>query len=223
MLRRVSSLRRPHRGFTLVEVLLSLALLAALLLALNQFILSMGELWGRNRQQRLFEQHVRAVTRYVEDLLQRGTMVPDVAHRLRVQTSVVPGVGNGPLLTFDLPAGDRLLPWPDRPLPDVQCALDVVPGRGLTLYWQSRWELGFERASPRSTVISPLVGRLDYEYYRMETRTWGTQPSPTGEDGAEQGARAALPTRLRLHFQHKQYSADEVVLVPPTVAALPVF
>ena len=74
---------------------------------MNQFIISMGEIWGRNRQQRLFEQHVRAVTRYVEDLLQRGTRVPDVAHRLRVKTSVVPGVGSGPLLTFDLPAGDR--------------------------------------------------------------------------------------------------------------------
>jgi hypothetical protein len=75
--------------------------------------------------------------------------------------SVVPGVGTGPLLTFDLPGGDRLLPWPDRPLPDVQCALDVVPGKGLLLYWQSRLELDFERTAPRSTVISPLVGRVE--------------------------------------------------------------
>lgn len=215
------SFRSRHRcqGFTLVEVLLSLALLAMLMLSLNQFILSMGELWGRNRQQRLFDQHVRAVTRYLETLLQRGVREPDEARRLRVEASAVPGVGSGPLLTFDLSAGDRLLPWPEHPLPDVQCAIDVLPGRGLVLYWQSRWELDFEHASPRTTVISPLVGRLDYEYYRKETRTWVSQPPSAGEDGKVR----ALPTRFRLHFQHGRLAADEVVFIPPAVQALPVF
>ncbi len=198
---------------------MSLALLAMLLLALNQFILSMGELWGGNRQRRLFDQHVRAVTHYLEDLLQRGELAPEPDRRLRLVASVVPGVGQGPLLTFDLPAGDRLLPWPDRPLPDVQCALDVVPGGGLLLYWQSRWELDFDRAPPRRTVISPLVERLEYEYFRPDNHTWGTQPPPP----SDKRAPPKLPTRLRLHFQHGHFAADEVVLVPAVVSALPVF
>jgi prepilin-type N-terminal cleavage/methylation domain-containing protein len=214
-----SSPRPGPRGFTLVEVLLSLALLAALLLSLNQFILSMGELWGGNREQRLFGQHVRAVTRYVGDLLQRGALGTAEGRRLRLEPGTVAGVGSGPLLTFDLPAGDRLLAWPERPLPDVKCALDVVPGRGLLLYWQSRWELDFDRAAPRSTVISPLVARLDYEFYSPDTRAWATQP---GVIGGERASRQ-LPTRLRLHFQHGRFSADEVVLVPSAAAALPAF
>lgn len=219
MLRDLSHSRHRRRGFSLVEVLLSLALVVMLMVSLNQFILSMGELWGRNRQQRLFDQHVRAVTRHVEDLLQRGMLVSDPGRRLRVQTSVVPGVGTGPLLTFDLPAGDRTLPWPDRPLPDVQCAVDLVPGRGLVLYWQSRWELDFEHTVPRSMVISPLVSRLEYEYYRRETRTWATQPTLIGgNDGA-----TALPARCRLHFQRERFSADQVVRIPPAVQALPAF
>ncbi len=216
---RSSSRRHGRQGFTLVEVLLSLALLASLLLAMNQFILSMGELWGRNRQQRLFDQHVRAVTRHVDDLLQRGAQAPEEARRLRMVASPVPGVGTGPLLTFDLAAGDRLLPWPDRPLPDVQCALDVVQGQGLLLYWQSRWELDFERAAPRSTVISPLVGRVEYEYYRKESRAWETRaPAVSGT-----GEAPTVPARLRLHFQYDRYTATEVVTIPPVVPALPVF
>ena len=216
---RPSSPRHRRRGFTLVEVLLSLALVVMLMVSLSQFILSMGELWGRNRQQRLFDQHVRAVTRHLEDLLQRGALVPEPKRRLRVEASAVPGVGTGPLLTFDLPAGDRMLPWPDRPLPDVQCAVDLVPGRGLVLYWQSRWELGFERAAPRSMVISPLVSRVEYEYYRRETRTWAAQPSLAGgDDGA-----ATLPARCRLHFQYERYSSAQVVRIPPAVQGLPAF
>ena len=48
--------RRSRAGLTLVEVLLALALLSVLLLSLSQFLLSMGELWGRNRRQRASSQ-----------------------------------------------------------------------------------------------------------------------------------------------------------------------
>ena len=76
--------RRRRAGLTLVEVLLALALLSVLLLALSQFLLSMGELWGGNRRQRLFDQHVRAVTRYVEDTLQRAAIAPAAGRGLRM-------------------------------------------------------------------------------------------------------------------------------------------
>ncbi len=203
----------------MVEVLLSLALVSVLLVAMNQFLLSMTELWGANRQQRLFDQHVRAVARHVEDLLQRGTLVADADRRLRVETSVVPGVGRGPLLTFELPAGDRLFPWPERPLPDVQCAVDFVPEQGLVLYWQSRWEIGYEKTTPRSLVISPLVRGIEYEYYRRDTRSWTARSSPIAGNGED----APLPVRCRLHFQYDRFSADRVVRIPPAVQALPAF
>ena len=67
--------RRP-RGFSLLEILVAVALLGMLLLALNVFIFSMGEIWGRNSEQRLFDQHVRAVTRHVENLLRSATLSP---------------------------------------------------------------------------------------------------------------------------------------------------
>ena len=72
--------RQPTvRGFTLIETLLAAALLGALLLALNFFVFSMAEIWGRGAERRLFEQHVRAVTREVEDMIRRGALPPLVA------------------------------------------------------------------------------------------------------------------------------------------------
>jgi len=39
----------PRRGFTLLETLISLALLAVLMLTINTFLFSMTELWGGKR------------------------------------------------------------------------------------------------------------------------------------------------------------------------------
>ena len=67
---------RRARGFTLLEILLSLALVSLMLVALNTFVFSMGELWGRNADVRLFDQHVRAVTRFLQHELRAAVLPP---------------------------------------------------------------------------------------------------------------------------------------------------
>lgn len=211
---------RARHGFSLLEVLLALTLMMALLLALNVFVFSMGEIWGQNRQRRLFDQHVRAVTRYVEDMLRRAAR-PSAgpAGGIRVAEVRPPSGLAVTLLSFDLPEGDRLLPWPAAALPDVRCALDAAAGRGLLLYWQSRWELGFNEQPPRVTVVSPWVTALAYDYYRPEFRSWRTEPGLW----RDLRGRWQAPARLRLHFQYAALAADTVVNVPVATTALPAY
>ena len=40
---------------------------ALVLVAMNTFVFSMGELWGHNSNRRLFDQHVNAVTRFLQE------------------------------------------------------------------------------------------------------------------------------------------------------------
>src|SRR4051812_3329908 len=68
--------RSPGAAFTLIEILLALALVALLLVGLNTFIFSMGELWGQRADVRLFDQHVRAVTRFLEHELRAAALPP---------------------------------------------------------------------------------------------------------------------------------------------------
>jgi|SRR5688572_22665027 len=213
------SSRHRRGGLTLVEVLLALALLSVLLLSLSQFLLSMGELWGRNRRQRLFDQHVRAVTRYVEETLHRAAIAPAANRGPRMAPGKVSPLSSTPLLNFDLKEGDRLLPWPKGPLPDVQYMLAVDRDKGLVFHWQSRWEVGFETQPPRQLVVSPLVTRLDYDYYNADSQAFTTSNSPL----PERDGKVPLPARLRLHFQFEKWTADTVVRVPAPSSALPAF
>ena len=213
-----------HRraGFTLLEMLLALALVAALMVALNTFIFSMTEIWGRNRKPRLFDQHVRAVTRYLENELRNAALPPAadaqtpalVPESVRLESGV-----SEDLLTFELPSGSRLLSWPERPLPEVICALTVRRDQGLVLLWRSRLERDFPDDPPRELVLTPLATGLSYDYYDPTFRRWETLPSlKTGT-----GGQLEAPQRLRLTFAYDNLKRETVIPLATTAQGLPMF
>lgn len=216
-------IREDSRAFSLIEILMAVALLGALLLALNLFIFSMGEIWGRNSEQRLFDQHVRAVTRHVEGLLRTAKLSPVMLGKsvqpvapqeLRLDTGATE-----PVLTFELPEGDRILPWPEQPLPDVVCSLVVQEGKGLVLYWHSRLESGFADDPPRATVLTPFGSSLSYDYYQPEYKTWRNETRlQKDRDG-----KWLVPDRLILRFVHGQMEAETGIMLSAATDGMPPF
>ena len=211
-----------QRGFTLLEILLALALVALLLVAMNTFIYSMGELWGLRTDVRLFDQHVRAVTRFLDNELRasalppaaRAGSTPIALQEIRPQNGLMEK-----MLTFELPSGSRLFTWPERPLPEVVCSFQVRPTEGLVLLWHSRLEKNFETDPPRETVVTPLVTGLTYDYYDIDARRWSTETTvkmdPQGQP--------MTPQRLRLQFTYGKLTRESVLTLPTPGQALPVF
>jgi prepilin-type N-terminal cleavage/methylation domain-containing protein len=209
-------------GFTLLEILLALALVALLLVSLNTFVFSMGELWGQRTDVRLFEQHVRAVARFLEHELRasalppaaRPNSTPIALQEVRPQNGLMEK-----MLTFELPAGSRLFNWPERPLPEVVCSFQARPNEGLVLLWHSRLEKNFETDSPRETVVTPLVSALSYDYYDADSNRWTTEMAlkmdPQGQP--------MTPQRLRLKFNYAKLTRETVVTLPTPGEALPLF
>jgi prepilin-type N-terminal cleavage/methylation domain-containing protein len=215
---------RGSRGFTMLEILVALALVGLVLVGLNTFIFSMGELWGRRSEVRLFDQHVRAVSRFLERELRRAVWPPESAPDqpgIGVREVRPQGGSSGPLLRFELRDGSRLIAWPGQPLPEVVCALAVRDGTGLVLLWQSRLETRFGDDPPRETVISPLVTAIQYDYYDGETRAWRTESSPRRNRGNADQYDA--PRRVRLTFKHGAATQETVITVPSSVEGIPAY
>jgi prepilin-type N-terminal cleavage/methylation domain-containing protein len=217
-----TSIPGNRRAFTLLEILVALALVALVVVALNTFIFSMGELWGRNNDVRLFDQHVRNVTRFLQNEL-RSAALPPAA--LPNESAIAPQevkARNGltePLLTFELPGGTRLITWPDRPLPDVVCSLTVRNGEGLILLWHSRVEKRFEQDPPRESVITPLVTGMSYDYYNPDFRNWRTENTLIKDSDG----KIKAPQRLRLKFTYGRLTRETMVALPVPVEGLPLF
>jgi len=218
----LAAIRNPKSqfGFTLLELLLSLALVGMLLVAMNQFIFSMGELWGRGTDVRLFERHVRAVTRFVERTLD-STVLPTAQglQSLSIQEIRTPDGDTDDLLTFELPKGSHVLVWGDTPLPDVVCSLGLRQGQGLILYWHSQFETHFADEPPRATVLSPLVTAISYDYYNAGFDSWQNYPTLQRDSSG----RWQLPTRLRLQFTYDRMTRETIITLPVASQALPLF
>lgn len=205
---------RSVRAFTLIELLLALALLTMLVTALLTFVFSMGELWGRGGEKRLFEQHVNAVTRHVESLLRRAAWPRGgvgAAEPFAVR-EVHPAAGPAAnLLGFDLLDGDRLMEWPEEPLPEVRCHLAIERGRGLVLYWRSVLEQEDADKPPRAALVSPLVTQLAYAYQDANSGFWRTEPEPRKNNTGEW----LLPDRIILTFKQGSFEAVRELTLPP--------
>ena len=199
-----------RRGFTLLETLISLALLAVLMLTINTFLFSMTELWGGKRDQRLFDQHVRAATRLVRETLEQATIAPGGAGVAIKE--VADGLGSTePRLSFLLGDAGRLADWPEAPLPDVDFSLYVDPDKGLALQWQSRLEINRDRTDLHDTILSPFVKSLAYEYYDADLKTWKVEEEPVHEDG---GTAWKKPARLHLRFERGSLKQEVVLDLP---------
>ena len=218
----VKPLHLDRAAFTLLEILLALALVALLLVALNTFVFSMSELWGRQTDVRLFEQHVRAVTRFLEHELRAAALPP--AARPNSKPIALQDVRpqNGlmdKMLTFELPAGSRLFTWPERPLPEVVCSFQARQGEGLILLWHSRLEKNFDTDPPRETVVTPFVTTLEYDYYDTDSNRWTTETAlkmdPQGQP--------MTPQRLRLTFTYGKLVRKSVLTLPVVGEGMPAF
>ena len=213
---------RPVRSaFTLLELLLSLALVALLMVGLNLFVFSMGEIWGRNTDKRLFDQHVRAVTRFLDREMLAAALPPaaKAGQAAIAPKEVRPANANSDnLLTFDLPEGSRLIAWPTQPLPEVVCSLLVRDRQGLFLLWHSRLELHFADDPPHETLISPFVTAMAYDYFDANLKRWTTET--TLQRDASSGSYLA-PQRVRFTFTYGPLTRDTMIALPIATEGLP--
>jgi len=209
-----------NRGFTLIEIVMSMALVGLVLVGLNTFMLSMTELWGKNTDVRLFDQHVRAVTRFLQKEMIRATLPPTAAANstpVGIQEVTASGLAQENLITYEQLTGSRILTWPDSPLPEVFCSLQVRRDKGLFMLWHSDLENHFNDDPPRETLISPFVTALAYDYFDTDFNKWTTETALR----TDSSNNPLAPQRLRLTFTYQKLTRDAVVIIPPVPQGLP--
>lgn len=205
---------RARRGFTLIEVLLSIALAGALIVAANMFLLSMGELWGRGSDERIFDQHVRGVSRFLENFVREAVPSGPDGEVFTMDTPKGYESLPAPMLSFEVDEAPGVCVWPGTPLPRVVVWFNITRDDGLVMLWKSRLEEDFGDVPPRATRISPFVTGATFEYYDDGRKAWQIEDRPI----MDPGNKPRLPGRIRLTFTHGT-KTTQVAIALPTVGA----
>ncbi|MGH8017471.1 MAG: PilW family protein [Opitutaceae bacterium] len=233
----VPGARDRRRGFSLPELLVAVVIGAALITAAVTFAFSMGELWGSGSETRLFDQHVRGVSRFLESMLQEATPPPaesesslEAPSSETEEASIVwqkprgkaGGARTEELLTFELVESPGIFAWPGQPLPFVVCALRLDRDDGLFLQWKSRLEIDFADVAPREMRVSPFVTGITYYYYDAEGNqepTWEESDTPKMGENRE----LETPRRLRLTFEYESLTREVNLILPGISTGAPVY
>lgn len=202
--------------------MVAIAMAGLVLVGLNFFVFSMGEIWGRGSDSRLFDQHVRGVARFLQAELRaaRGPYQKDGDESAFEIQDVKPSGGIPErLVTYTLLGSDRLMTWVDRPLPEVVCSLQVRDGKGLYLLYHSRLEKRFADESPREVLLSPFVESVSYQYYDEDYKRWTSERQFKRDAGGDY----LVPQRLVFKFAYRGFTRELVLALEETGEGLPRF
>ena len=215
--------KKNNRGFSLIEMLLTLAIAAGLMTALSFHIFSLSQIWLDDSDHDFFEQHAEGVAMFLNTALAQSQPAPEEGEEsLPVQWARPPDwrEAEDPLLMFRQTEAPPLFVREGIRLPDVVCYLHFDSRDGLSLLWYSELQETFERVDDLfRTRISEWVERIEYCYYDAEADDWDTVERPLKDDNDAY----MLPQFLRLHFKYEDESTTRNVFLPQTHRDVPLF
>lgn len=221
---RFKKVREGKDGFTLLEVMLAVALGGFIMVGISTFIFSMAELWGQGSDERLFEKHALGVSRFLENGFQTASLRYGAAEEGSQSLFWMNWEGDDSqkesYLSFELDKSPGALIWPDAALPHVVCSLKFEADEGLFLLWRSRLEETFADDPPRKTLISPFVKEIKYHYidYAEDNPKWEIETTPKQEaDGTY-----LMPERIEIIFRFKGEEVKRQLILPKILEGTPI-
>lgn len=174
MKRPTTNADRPHKGFTLIEVLVAVALAGTLMMAATWWLVALMQAWGTRNSTHDFSQHCEGVRYFLSTLASEANPPTSSASiTSRVTWETMPGDDElaTPTLTFRINKLPALLSTGRDATPETIVHLIFAKDEGVSLGWHAA-NLTPEEADSNDSVkriaVSPYVSMLEYGYYRRD-------------------------------------------------------
>jgi prepilin-type N-terminal cleavage/methylation domain-containing protein len=218
--------RGIRAGITLVEMLVTLAIIGTFMTLLSFHLVGLSSLWINRSDDDFFEQHVDGVALFLNNAFEasEGASGSDAEGGGPVEWARPPGWSDmdDPLLYFQQAEAPALFVREGQSLPAIQAYLHFDDREGLSVLWFSALDgEEIERTQDlRRTPVSSFVSRMDYAYYEIEDDEWEITEEPMEDDS---GA-FRLPDFIRLTFTHPEDGERlRSILVPHASTGIPLF
>lgn len=206
------------KGFTLIEVILALALGGLILLAASSLLMSLTQLWMKEKGLDNFEDHVYGVTEFLKEHLREAQYSPDKGLPKTQWGKPPVGSGDEQYLMFYIRTPHPL--FDTEELNPIIAYLVWTKDEGLSLIWYSyKPDVPLDKVEAYRRILSPYVKGIKLHYYDKERGRWEavTKPKENKERKLE------LPDFLELDFEKEGEEAQlsYIWLPKPSAPAKP--
>ncbi len=212
--------RKSIKGFSILEILLALAVAGMLLTAATYQIFVFSNIWLNHSESDYFPHHVDGITVFLNNVVALAETL-DEEQKLPIAWGRPPGYSelDKPLLTFELRDCPPLFVWSDRPLAAVTCHLVFRQREGLAILWHSRLQETEDIADVQNTLLSPFVTEVMYCYYDPEDDSWKKSDEPE----KDKDDAYLVPQFIELKFEHEDETRTAVIYLPPQNRQAPLY
>lgn len=193
--------RRARSGFTLVETLISIALLAGFLVAAVTILFQISSAWASQADDPVIDRHVEGLGRFVRGVVARGVTAPP-AERVSSEGAILESRAYGDLPMFS----DRATVGGE-----ITARFAVTPEGAFVLCWNTAGEYRRSRAISHKTLLSNWVTSAKIFVYDDMNKKW-TEFVPTGSSEGFGGQNALRV--LRLEIEHLGQRRVLEILLP---------
>lgn len=209
-MRRIETKKRS--GFSLIEVLLAVAIGAMIMTAATSLLFSTSHLWFESENLTVVDEHVVSLTHFVEHAFSAAE-VNEESDSGAISWGKIPGDFSidGDLLTFRLTGDLPIFVEEGSFLPEVNCYLKFREDQGLYLIWQSDAMAEENAEDFRETLLSPWVKEMLYCYYDEEAESWDSSDKME----SDQDGNPKIPEFLKLKFISDDSTEQESFILLP--------
>lgn len=218
--------RKQTKAFSLLEILMALAVASLLMVGVMQWMLNMALIWQQRDENRFFKQHCEGVGTFLDGILARSE-TPDSDSGTEADSPVAwarpPGANerDDPMLSFRVEQPPALLVSKGLALPGITGYIYFEDGI-IQILWHSRLQDLEDDDEVYLTTLSTFLEEVEYAYWDSENENWEVSTEPeTDEDDA---TAFILPDFIRLTFQNEEGDEHvETVQIPSHSPTTPIF
>ena len=221
-----------RRGFSMIEVLIALAIGGLLLVSATDLLVLISKRWAEGPSSKdAFDAHVNGVARFLTAVVEEAT--PPVLNRsgneaIDLRRPVGFSDSDDPLIHFYLREAPPFFVWPKASASRIHAYLYFEDGEGLSILWFSELQelekneegnmVPEDEDELFKTPISPFCEEIYYCYFGEEgdgpedIKEW-EYPTDLRESEKTEG-KFQLPAFVKLIFRGEEEDMDRTITIP---------
>lgn len=195
--------KRSRRGFSLLEMVLAIAIGGVVLAMASTQMYVMFQIWITSQRDTFFDKHIEGCERFLNELVRPSSLLPNVTHDPRMERPPGYSEFDPNLLVLQTQEASPFFYWGNAKQASGQLMVAFLFSKkeGLSLLWYPVVQRPDGLEEVYKTNLSQWVTAFEYAYFDADMKQWKVLDEPLSEFDADE---PTLPDMIKVTFSYEE-------------------